>query len=400
MSRKPLAKRKLRFEALERRELLAVNALGPNNGVWTLVADANNDQVNICFDGTDKYYVDTDGNTGNNAEQSAQNVTDIVVILNKGATVTINSAEQGSDAGLNDAQFELAGDLTIRGSSGAKDTVTFKDDANKGSADIRGDLTFTGQGGGDEFTIEPPPAPTQSTWVWGDLTINTGNDATAAQVEIDTLVMKGGAGTSISLFTGGGGDTITLENIDTQGADLVLASDFAAHTPGGGDTVTLEGIEFGGGNVTVRSDAGNDVLAVDRILSAGDVLIDLGTEDDTLNIGINDPTISTADSLAIRGRGGSDTITVQNVTATGRLGIRTHKGKDRVFINNDVTSGSFVANMGGGAGDLLDFRGATNFAPGRFRARGGPGSNDKVKGAGNLTNAQIRRLHRSFERIK
>ena len=250
-------------------------------------------------------------------------------------TSQVLSAQTGADSVW--IQSGGAGDSTVYGLAG-NDTITFE---GVNDASSLGTVVRLGEGD-DTVTL-------------GSATFSAGNVALYAGAGADTITVSGG---TLSTFnTNEGNDWAIL-----TGGTVLSASTFAA----GSDTINISGSvdQLGMGN-------GHDVVSGSLVIALTGASITLGDGRDTVAIGIlsgasainffgdngsnfNFDLIELAgdtgtNGFVLKGRGGSDTITISGVQASSN--IQGNDGADSIALSAGVEGINAGIVIGGGKGD-------------------------------------------------
>lgn len=210
---------------------------------------------------------------------------------------------------LNEAGAANASDITVVGSSTAKNTVTFATDA--------GDTSYTGGAGEDVVSMAQTA---------GDSTVVLGN---GKNTYTNTTLTDGNA----VVLGGTGVDTITVTatDIGANTANVVIQSG------DGADVVSL-GLAGADENATVDLGAGDDTIKITNATSAGDNLaIDGGAGSDTIDLNGSDLSLGTvtfANVEVIDDSTGTGVVDASELTGQ----TYTIKGDGNVATKLDVTT--------------------------------------------------------------
>jgi hypothetical protein len=353
MSHNLQLRRRLRVERLEHRDLLAGNVLVTLNGGGNLTirGDAADNQFSIEETAPDEWtFTDTDpvgdttfngapgpfviaGITGNvRADLKAGN--DAIEFK---AAVTIAGNLQIDTAAGNDSvvlgeefAFVIGDGIDVDGSLQVKtgagnDTVVVQ-----GGFDITGGLNPTNVGGnvdiqagqGDDsvffFVVE----------VTGNATVDTSDG-------LDGVFVNGPV-------TFGGNLTIRLghqnDEFEIGGANAVVVGAITVNASLGDDAVSL--VNIAAGSVTLDTSDGTDSVEIGGDTSiTGNLIVRLGLDNDTLEIGNGMSAVSVGGRLDVNASRGDDTASFTNVTVTGGTTIDTSDGVDDVTL----TASTFAA---------------------------------------------------------
>ena len=163
----------------------------------------------------------------------------------------------------------------------------------------------------------------------------------------------------LSIHTGDGNDTVTIDQLTCTNLDI--------HTSGGSDTVTVAGtgsvtvngnatvdtgdvttggdtVHVGGGatvNVgkilAVTLGSGDDTFSLDHVSSAGGVLVDGGSGNNTINIG-SIAAVAVTNLVSIQTGAGNDSVNTSSLTA-GSLTVDTGLGADTASLQHLTVGG-------------------------------------------------------------
>jgi hypothetical protein len=328
---------KLGFEPLERKQMLAGDALvSVVNGNLLVEGDAEANSIVITageaegtlviqgFDGTNVQFADAEPTDPPTPE------TGLVV---EGVTKHVRVNLGGGDDTLviHDAEFRRS--LTISTGAG-------EDDVRIGAAeDVEGELSE------DAANVT----------VRGVLSIGAGEDN-------DEVVVGNAAAAAVSVFTDGGDDTVTLGLEDA-------ASGASAD---GDDAATLRA-RFG---VSVALGDGADVATLQDVSARGGVFVGGGDGADTVNLADVRAAV-----LAVRGGGdeSTDMVSVESLEIA-HAGLDLGDGADELSIVDSAFK-SLAVGMGGGD-DSLSMSAVTAR---RVLLAGGEGAGDELSDAGDNT---------------
>ena len=348
--------RRLGFEALENRRLLAVFVFLSPAGDLIVGGDAANDSIVITENAAGTFWEirGTGGTLVNNAPVSIHNkptVRDVYILL-----------EDGNDSltmrGINQSTDELT--VTYTGRTHI-DMGLHNDTVNLGS------LSAPQSG---DFNFVPAPGPNGSNanefigavsvLLGGGALATAGTDATNSLTVVNSD-FGGGAGISASgrLDVEGsvGNDTIDIRGVINSGGSINI------QTLAGTDSIRIgtstqiqipedpppspspqDAVQLGA-SLHVDAGDGGDTIVVENVLAVGNIVLHGGAGADNIRSG-------SAESVPVGSRVGS--------SARGDMVIYGGDGADSVFVNQATTANSFLVNVGdalaGGAGNSVVVR--------------------------------------------
>lgn len=261
-------------------------------------------------------------------------------------------------------------DLAITGAS-KLDTVALA------GVDVGGRLTVATGAGDDTITVE-------DLRVAGDVTIDAGRVAVGADtVQVSSTV--GGAtsfGKKLTINLGKGSSETGIGFVDISGVQaagptfsVTVGGDLSIATGGTDDLVALSGTGIGG-KLTVATGAGNDFISVENMGVAGDTTLDAGK------------TAAGADVVQVTTVGGTSsfakklTISLGKGEFEGDTGVVDIAGEQTAGTTNSITVGGNLSIATGGTDDEVDVVGVS--AGGKLTIATGVGS-DSI----NLTGVNV-----------
>ena len=327
-----MTRRSLRFEQLERRELLAGDVkMALVRGDLIVTGDSNktagvDEAIEISYQAEDSTYRVT-GVNGTRVDglesKFVSGVTrNIVVDLKTGTdSVSIWST----------TAFPVPGDLTVKGGSGV-DFISVK------NANIVGKLNI--DGGSDANTVV-----VQSSIVGKDASIKglAGVDTVTVGTE-GKVTIKG----RLIVDTGAGNDTITVNGVDQ---DVVIArqyKDVAVKTGDGDDILTITNSTLLG-KLNIDSGKGNDDVTVDPTSISKDVSISTG--DGTDGVWLKDGTIGNSTlgaKLTVNTGNGNDRVGVVDTWVGSSISISTGNDNDEIGLVRVTTPLDISVSDGNG----------------------------------------------------
>ena len=342
--------KKLRFEGLERRALMAGDVTAAVvAGVLEITGDDAGNAIQIKQSGAD-WKVQGLGTTvnGNNSAQTFTGVTGIAIDL----------------AGGNDlikvSKGTLSGDFDVSDSVGGRLTV----DLSSLNAD---NITINTPDASDTITLNKCVATT-------DIRINAFNTSDDG-ADVVTL-LKTSAGGEIGLFTGGGADVITMKNVsagetlnvgtfttgesDADVVTIVKANSgdlFEVLTGDGRDTITLSKVQAGTDLSVVAFEMADvtagDVVNISKSSAVESFQVQIGDGADLLTIvdftAGDDILISTRESPS----DANDTLILTKLNAGNDITILTGEGTDTAILTKVVAANELNVNMEEGNFDRL-----------------------------------------------
>jgi hypothetical protein len=330
MSNKSLCRRRLGFEGLEQRALLAVTAaMGGAGGTELKVTGdglANQVDINHLSDG--EFSVTSE----EGVEGTFLGVTSIRVELKGGDDRIRVMGKEG---------LGLAGNVYIKMGQGADEVIL---GFNVG-VEINGNVEIETSDGNDNVSV------LGETRILKNLSISTGN-------EDDNVIVGGESGVSVggnlTIKTGQGNDgslaVVPCEEI----FDGPVPPGCMVLVPVGG--VQLQNLNVQG-NTLIETSNGNDVVSVggnSPSSFSGNFVVNTGLDDDHLQIGNGNAEIGITGLLDLNTSEGDDFLTVQlhNSVTTPATVIRTSDGRDFVTILDSIFA-SLNLNLGHGDDSLF-----------------------------------------------
>jgi Ca2+-binding RTX toxin-like protein len=269
--------------------------------------------------------------------------------------------------------------IGVRGTSdattvnGGTDTDAFLVGSAAGSLDdIKGNLTLLANGGNDTLKLDDSGDGDPNTYIVGATSVLRTGSGTIGYAGMKSLELDAGnqndavtvagtaAQTPVSLFLGGGNDTVTL---------------------GSNITKTMDGITS---TVTVDGGAGADAI----------VLLDTGTSSGRGYV-ITDADVSrvafqvlryfSSESLTLNAGNFADTVTVNSTSATTPVAVNTGGGSDVIKLGGPDTTAlkSFPTVDGQGGTDTIDYSAFTR----AVRVNLGAGTATGLASLANVENA-------------
>ncbi len=293
-------------------------------GSYSLTGGSLNDQFNMGASFTASDHVDG-GAAGDDALDLNGDYSGGLVF---GATTMVNIADlqltggHSYDLTTNDATVASGATLTVDATAlGAGDTMIF--DA---SAETNGLFNITGGAGNDTVTLT-------NASVFAGSTIDGGAGS-------DTVILNGDFSTGIAFSPG------TITNVETlqldAGHDYILTTDDG--NVASGATLTVDGSALGAGDSLEFAGSAETDGAFVLKGGAGDDVLTGGAGNDVLSGGAGADTfdLSAGGTDTVHGGGGDDIVTV-NRTLTAADTIDGGTGSDQLFLNgNDFGSDALV----------------------------------------------------------
>jgi hypothetical protein len=336
--------RRLRFETLENRTLLAGNVTASvASGVLTITGDtgANNIQLAQTSAGTWRLSGTGTQINGARAAQSFSGVTDISMEL----------------AGGNDIVRcfggTLSGDLSISNSALGNTTINL-------TGISAANISLSTSDGADSISLNRVQAS-------GSILVHTfATDADAGDnVNLNTV----STGTFASINTGGGNDTVTVNRYSGNG--FLTVQTFTA-TASGNDSVGIinsstsqfVNVYTGNGNDRISisrlsadslqmitfhdGNDGDDTIVINRLTLAADGEIETGAGNDSVTVAF-----CTCGRWSVFTGDGNDTVSIWTLSATDQVSVSTGDGTDKVTLSSVSAVNQITADVGSGNSDTL-----------------------------------------------
>ncbi|MGD0900739.1 MAG: hypothetical protein ABR915_23145, partial [Thermoguttaceae bacterium] len=425
-------KRSLRFEPLEQRTLLSGSVTWAGAATPLVITSGNapvqNDTLTIKLDAPQTHIVISDTNLANTYTIGANLIADgatgsgtnsLSIPLGAGAVTGATSINVNTGDGTDSLTVDLSNgnpslspylngiinDTSATGSKqlvvtestlAAADTVSVTSTAISGTA-----LGFTvnystgGSFAGGISVTTGTVADTvnvQSTVAGSTTTINTGggNDTinVSSNAPTNTGNLAGLAGT-LSIDGGAGSNTLNVSESGIAAADTVLVTSSQISSTVIPFTINYQatGGTFAGG-INLTTGSGGDTVNVQSTLTGGTTAINTGAGNDTINVSSNAPTdtgnlAGLAGTLSIDGGAGSNTLNVsESGSATPDTVLVTNNQISSTVIpftiNYKATGGTFAGGINlttGSGGDTLNIQSTQVSDPYSIKTGGG---NDTV----------------------
>jgi hypothetical protein len=335
--------RKLRFEGLERRDLLAVTVV-PVGTELRITGDINANTIVV-----ERVDVPTPGSIIVTSEDGPEGT--FTGITN------IKAELKGGDDFLflrSSSATPLPGNLDVKAGLG-NDTVSFDNPGpatGTGPLDVAGNVTIETSDGNDDVIIPGGTA------IGGNLTVNTGHDRDDLAVagEFANKITVGG---NVLLKTGEGDDGdvagVTGPTGGVNIGDILVTGTTVIETSDGADVVNVGGQSTFGGGLKINSGLGDDRVRVGNDTEALTIggLLDLNTSegDDRLHVELNNT--GPGPATVIRTSDGADVVNVRD-SFFASLDVNTGLGDDSLsFLAAVVVAGNATLNGSGGTNDVL-----------------------------------------------
>lgn len=311
-------------------------------------------------------YANIRGGSGNDA---------IAVNLVAGGSILIN-AGAGADAVV--VEGSTAASLLILADTGNSSTDA-ADYVRIRGVTTRSSIVLNSYGGDDTAVLADDTANVMV------LDVGLGNDSLSAARLVTSA--------DVLIFGGGGDDTLTVTDVD--------ANFFLAVGGSGNDTMGFAYLDVN--NASLLGSGGEDAITVDDTINAEDpmtpivvddtnntqvtglLLIDAGSENDTVKINGDATFNPQLGRLNIWTFGGNDAVSVSNVSLTGTAVIDGGTGDDSLAVAGMTTGGNVLIFAGTG-NDAVTVSGvAAQF----FLAVGGIGNDNMAFGGLRVANASL-----------
>jgi hypothetical protein len=324
MQKQNKRQKKLRFEGLENRALMAGDVTAAVvGGVLEITGDGSGNAIEVKQSGAN-WRVQGLGTTVNdsNSAQSFAGVTDIVIDLGDGNDL------------IKVSKGTLSGDLGIADSDGR--TVVEVSKINATSIDI---ATFDDS---DTITINKSSATNNI----GIASFGTADDG----VDVVTVI-KSSAGTTFDVLTGGGNDVVTLTSVTAN-------ETFAVGTFSSGesdqDVVTISNSNSGDSFEVLTGD-GRDTITLSKVQSGADLtVVAFETSGETSADTVNIAKSSAVESLLLQVGDGADLVTITDFAAGEDILISTRESaadaNDILFMTK-VNAGNDIGILTGDGTD-------------------------------------------------
>jgi len=310
-----MARRRLGFESLEQRRLLAVEVFA-RGGDINIRGDGADDEIEIVFAADGSIVITADSEEHSFAAADLRD--DVVVHLGNGNNTLTITDESENGAHIPD-------DIVIEGGDG-DDDVTI---SGQFSAE---DLSIKLRGGESSLTI-------RDVVIRDDVVIDLpGGDSTI-------VFERAFVADDLKIKTRNGNDQLILSDVQVD--------DLEVQTFGGADAIVLDEVRARD-DVTIKSGAGDDEVFVVGARVRDDLRIELGDGDDDLFVGDDENSYTEvgdlirvdagsgnddvalleafAKTVTIDGRAGVDQISLDSCGIRDDLEIYTHNGEDRVAV--------------------------------------------------------------------
>ena len=346
-----MRRRRLRFETMEKRQLLAGDILFPSDvpaaGEVRVVVSGGN----MVITGDITPGVSLDEQVKVVAEVDAPNF-----VITGLAGTKVNGMDSASFSGV-------TGSITID-LKGGNNVVDF---GQAGVLSVTRALTIRSGVGSDTINIT-------NTNVNGTLTIDAGAGT-------NTVTLKGIGVTGNASIKGTiGDDTVTIE--DTAGTTKRFNGTLTVDGGAGTNVVTLKNLTIAR-NVSVIGTTGQDTVNITGSnVSNGALSVTIGAGEGNVTL-LN---VNVARGISVVGLNDKDTVNITDATiANGALSVSTGAGEGIVTLGNvNITSGN-LSVIGTTGQDTVNITTA-NLSNGTLSVNGGAGTNDIT--LGNLTNVR------------
>jgi hypothetical protein len=313
-----MRRRNLRFEALERRLLLAgdVNVTF-NRGTLNVTGDGGDNHFQVEYIAPDTYRV-----TG--IDTNVRGIDEYSGVL----SVNVNMSRGGNNRveikGTEESRFVLPGNLTIQGGSG-NDVVVVE------WARINGQVTINTGMGNDRVLVQELDAPAAPRV---GFTINTshGNNQVAV---VDSVIAR-----NINITTGNNNDQVGLVNVKNA-ATINIRTGHGAKDQIGIAGVEATNILLDGGNAGRGATRGTAEIGVTGTTLNGNLTIQTGIGDDQVGVGNNAWLIDQIEGLVAEVLGEEEFdlgSAADTVRVTGNVSITTNTGSDTVLIEDLIAA--------------------------------------------------------------
>lgn len=350
-----LTNRKLRFESLEDRRLLTVNIQAANNDLL-ISGDGTNNTIAVFQDGGGNLFIYGDTATAITGDGT---VSGVVPDTNAGGGRQFNAGLFKNifiSMGAGNDSVQIAGmraadvsNISINtGNATTADNVSFgqttfvgNPDTVWGASAVSQSVSITSGNGADTISVNALTAPS--------LTINAGSGTDAFNIATtDDLTING----NVSIDTGDGGG---LMSVGLNNHTTIIDGSFTITGGSGNDTTNINQTTVGNvaGNLSINLGAGDDTVNLAQGVACnvlhGSLYIDLGDSSQfggsNLHTG-NNGVMTVSNNVVVRVTGGDSFLAFDNLVATN-LDIQsgTDQNSDTIIVKGNYT-GSVTIDSG------------------------------------------------------